>query len=359
MALLRILDSSKPQEQQEIRELDRDEILIGREKDNTLCILDPGISRHHCKIVRKPDGWEVEDLGSANGTWVNDVQVTNQMLKDGDTLRLGKTFFQYMAPPEHEQTVLMSLDRQATSLFPQPAAPPSPRPEVGTPAPSRPEVGTFPPERPTPAPPPAPPSRPAAPPPKPPVIAAPPVRPPAPPPAPASRPAIPPPPRPVGTQPARPAPRPQVRPAPMGPMTYAGFWIRFAAYIIDGFILGLIGGIIMGPTLIVAGLMLRNRPPVMFAVVGLASLLVMAIALFYQLYFVGKRGATPGKKLLGLRIIREDGISPVGYGKAFLRLIGYVVSGMILYIGFIMIAFTDKKRGLHDMMAGTYVVKNG
>jgi len=142
-------------------------------------------------------------------------------------------------------------------------------------------------------------------------------------------------------------------------MTYAGFWIRLAAYVIDSLILGLIGAVIMGPTLIVAGLMLRNRPPVMFSVVGLASLLVMAIALFYQLYFVGKKGATPGKKLMGLRIIRADGITPVGYGKAFLRLIGYIVSGMILYIGFIMIAFTDKKRGLHDMMAGTYVVKNG
>ena len=142
-------------------------------------------------------------------------------------------------------------------------------------------------------------------------------------------------------------------------MTYAGFWIRFAAYIIDGLILGLISGVIMIPTVLVSGFMLRDKPPVMFAVVGLAYVLVMAIGLFYQLYFVGKKGATPGKKLLGLKIIREDGVTPVGYGKAFLRLIGYIVSGMILYIGFIMIAFTDKKRGLHDMIAGTYVVKNG
>jgi len=88
-------------------------------------------------------------------------------------------------------------------------------------------------------------------------------------------------------------------------------------------------------------------------------LLTFAIGLFYNLYFVGTRGATPGKKILNLRIIREDGIEPVGYGKAFLRLLGYILSGMIFYIGFIMIAFTDRKRGLHDMVAGTNVIKVG
>ena len=47
----------------------------------------------------------------------------------------------------------------------------------------------------------------------------------------------------------------------------------------------------------------------------------------------------------------------LGYGAALLRLIGYLASAMILYVGFLMVAFTDRKRGLHDMIAGTVVVR--
>jgi uncharacterized RDD family membrane protein YckC len=153
-------------------------------------------------------------------------------------------------------------------------------------------------------------------------------------------------------------PRGHGRPA-AGPVTCAGFWIRFLAYLLDAIFLFLINLVIVIPALIAGFVLFRNRTGLFLAVMGLAYLLVFAVSILYYVYFVGRRGATPGKKILGLKIIREDGIEPVGYGKAFLRLLGYLCSGMILYIGFIMIAFSDRKRGLHDMMAGTTVVKTG
>jgi len=64
-----------------------------------------------------------------------------------------------------------------------------------------------------------------------------------------------------------------------------------------------------------------------------------------------------GKAILGLHVIDEQTGQPPALGKAFLRLVGYIVSSIILYIGFLMIAFQDDRKGLHDMIAGTRVVK--
>ena len=60
---------------------------------------------------------------------------------------------------------------------------------------------------------------------------------------------------------------------------------------------------------------------------------------------------------LGNEIVREDGVEPMGWGKAALRMVGYMASGFILYIGFLMALFTERNRCLHDMIAGTVVIK--
>ena len=91
---------------------------------------------------------------------------------------------------------------------------------------------------------------------------------------------------------------------------------------------------------------------------GFRVLLASAVVgLGYVLWFWANRGATPGKKMLGLKIVREDGEDPIGWGTAFMRFVGYMVSGAILYIGFLMIAFNPEKKGLHDMIAKTRVLK--
>jgi uncharacterized RDD family membrane protein YckC len=122
----------------------------------------------------------------------------------------------------------------------------------------------------------------------------------------------------------------------------------------------LILGFAMGILMIPAALLLRplryEPEKMIFAAVAVYGLLSL-LGVFYILFFWAVKGATPGKKALGLRIVREDGVDPPGWGTAILRLLGYLVDGFTLYIGFIMIGFTDRKRGLHDMIAGTTVVK--
>ena len=92
------------------------------------------------------------------------------------------------------------------------------------------------------------------------------------------------------------------------------------------------------------------------ATVGLGTLAALLGALYY-VYFWGARGSSPGKELLELRVVAEDGSSPIGLGRAGVRLLGYLLSAASLGIGFLMIAFGGE--GLHDRIAGTRVVHRG
>jgi uncharacterized RDD family membrane protein YckC len=84
--------------------------------------------------------------------------------------------------------------------------------------------------------------------------------------------------------------------------------------------------------------------------------LMAAIAIGYYTYFFGK-GQTPGMKLVEIKLIRTDGVHPVGYKKGFFRWVGMEISGMVLLLGYIWILIDKKKQGWHDKIAGTYVVK--
>ncbi len=111
----------------------------------------------------------------------------------------------------------------------------------------------------------------------------------------------------------------------------AGFGVRFVAALIDGLILGVFNYFLGG---------------LFGSVVGIA----------YYVAFWAMKGQTPGKMAMGLYVISTDG-KPLDWGKAIIRYVGYMVSAIILCIGFIMIAFDDSKRGLHDRIASTLVVK--
>jgi uncharacterized RDD family membrane protein YckC len=88
-----------------------------------------------------------------------------------------------------------------------------------------------------------------------------------------------------------------------------------------------------------------------------SALIVMASGFLYFTLFVGLRGQTPGKILFGLRIVRVNG-EEMTYGRACIRSLGWILSLLLFSVGFLMIAFTRQKQGLHDMLAGTYVVRN-
>ena len=139
-------------------------------------------------------------------------------------------------------------------------------------------------------------------------------------------------------------------------LRYAGFWIRVGAYLIDGLILGAANmaiGAAMG------GLAATPQPEpgvVMPGMMVLSWLVSLALGITYMTWFVGKFGATPGKMACGLKIVRGDG-GAVTYGRAFGRYWALALSSLTFCIGFLMVAFDDEKRGLHDRLCDTRVVR--
>ncbi len=155
------------------------------------------------------------------------------------------------------------------------------------------------------------------------------------------------------------------------PLSYAGFWLRVVAYLIDGLILGvpflfvvmvfmfLLGGF---------GLVMRRNaiePHASFALAGPMVLGIMTAILFLiilkWLYFAGmessQRQATFGKMAMSLRVTDLEG-QRLSFGHATGRFFAKIVSSLIpLGIGYIMAGFTEKKQALHDMIAGTLVVR--
>lgn len=149
------------------------------------------------------------------------------------------------------------------------------------------------------------------------------------------------------------APPPPVWDAqPRGPQDarYGGFWLRVVAYIIDAIVLAIptaILGAVLG-----AGMM---RSGDTFSLgTNLASLVIGW--LYFAFMESSERGATLGKMAVGLRVVTDQG-QRLSFANATGRYFAKFVSALILLIGFIMVAFTDRKRGLHDMIAGTLVIK--
>ena len=73
--------------------LDLDEVVVGREKGLTASVADTSVSRRHARITRRDEEFELEDLGSFNGTYIDGVPVRSCVLYDGDTVQLGQTLY--------------------------------------------------------------------------------------------------------------------------------------------------------------------------------------------------------------------------------------------------------------------------
>lgn len=146
--------------------------------------------------------------------------------------------------------------------------------------------------------------------------------------------------------------------------SYAGFWQRVIAFLIDGVI---VNAAVLAVGFVAATLLRITLNPVaggdpssaMSLVSGLSALIYVLALVLPWLYFAlmesSSRQATLGKSALGLIVTDENG-GRVSFGRATGRFFGKFVSSLILYIGFLMVAFTDKKQGLHDIMAGTLVI---
>lgn len=141
---------------------------------------------------------------------------------------------------------------------------------------------------------------------------------------------------------------------PQENMNYAGFWIRFAATMIDSVLVMLVTFPLLwwiyGP---------RYFDGSMNAVVaGPADFLVswvlpsLAVILFWR-----HRQATPGKMLFSLRVVDAESGGPLTLGQGVGRYLAYFVSTIPLCLGFVWIAFDKRKQGWHDKLAGTVVIR--
>lgn len=346
-------------------ELVDNEVHIGRELDNALRLADPSISRHHAVIRRTQDGWEVQDLQSSNGVLVNGNRVPAAVLKDGDRVTLGQIQMTFSEPAASLGTVMMPAGEpqsplgtvrmdpsemakiQGIGAAPAPAPPPPPVPVPTAPvaAPVPPPAPVMPPPAPAvaavPPPPAVPPIASARPAPVPPPPAVPPVQPPpnyaaVPPSGPGGNPA------PGFLQPYLPPVPDDARPVMGmdGQPERGAFVPRLLAYLIDisPLLLLMIVSMVIQFATMGAGIGMRSAGMAATggAVGCLLGLLQFVLGLGY-LFFVPwcwiQFGATPGKKIMKLRVVPLD--QPLGrldLGGAILRLVGYLVNGIIGFI---------------------------
>ena len=144
--------------------------------------------------------------------------------------------------------------------------------------------------------------------------------------------------------------------SPINEHSYAGFWIRVLAYLIDSVLLITVQtvlSLLINLTIGMLGIATEGDP----AINTIIWLFGAVLSISYAVFFTGYCGQTPGKMALRIKVIRTDG-SPVSYGRAALReVLGKFISSILLGIGYLMVAFDNRKQGLHDKIADTYVIK--
>lgn len=314
-------------------ELVDNEVHIGRELDNTLRISDPSISRHHAVIRRTGTSYEVQDLQSSNGVLVNGTRVQTGPIQDGDRLTLGQIQITFVDPtPAAGASPLGTMRMDASEMAKLHAT------NTGMgfrtdPVPSIKASDTLPAGVPVPT------------------LA---------------------PPPPVQPRPVAPAqPFEEVKgalfgmlppvPDPAQPTGERGdFLTRLLAHLLDAVILSLpLIAIWVISAVLIAGLV-RVMGPAVLAIGCVFSLLYFGLCIGYLVFIPWcwiKFGATPGKKIMKLRVVPED--DPTGridVGMAVLRMLGHFVNGMLASLPYLMILGSERK-GLQDIFSKTIVIK--
>ncbi|WP_185819849.1 RDD family protein [Salibacterium salarium] len=146
---------------------------------------------------------------------------------------------------------------------------------------------------------------------------------------------------------------------------FAGFWLRVAAVLIDSIVVAVPLNILSFIAIIILVFSLSGGSPNVDngtqAQIALMCFIVYLLCglitpFYYTIFHCSKWQATIGKKAVGIKVIDYNG-GKISFWKSFGRYFGYVLSGMILGIGYIMAGFTKNKEALHDMMSSTLVIK--
>ncbi|MCL6512991.1 MAG: RDD family protein [Alicyclobacillus sp.] len=166
---------------------------------------------------------------------------------------------------------------------------------------------------------------------------------------------------------------------PRGTLRYAGFWRRFAAYLIDTVILGILQFIFeMGTFAAVVAAFARQNPNFWSSFSGalasdtelqdataLAAFITLSVAwtavgiigpwIYYAVFESSPWQATLGKRALGIRVCDMEG-RRLSFGRATGRYFAKIISALVLWIGYLMAGWTKRKQALHDMIAECLVV---
>jgi uncharacterized RDD family membrane protein YckC len=179
------------------------------------------------------------------------------------------------------------------------------------------------------------------------------------------------------SSPSDPAPRPPPLPntfweppkeeaGPAPGVRFASHGVRLVAYIIDGLIVGAVYlvGLVIALAVFVATARaadfedgLSGRGAALIGVFGLLFLVGFVLNLAYFPFFWARSGQTPGMRPFGLYVVRDSDGGRISMGQAILRLIGMWVAALPVYIGFFWVFIDARRRGWHDLIAGTVVVE--
>jgi uncharacterized RDD family membrane protein YckC len=143
------------------------------------------------------------------------------------------------------------------------------------------------------------------------------------------------------------APEPEAGPAPG--VAFASPGARLVGYIVDILIQGVLF-VVLAVVTIVLGV-------AFFPLAILSAFAIVALAVGYFPYFWATTGQTPGMAMMKIKVVRDTDGGPITWGPAILRLIGFWVSSLVFYIGFIWIFIDKRRRGWMDLIAGTVVVE--
>lgn len=150
----------------------------------------------------------------------------------------------------------------------------------------------------------------------------------------------------------------------IAPGPYGGFWIRLVAYMIDGLVISAVAAVIVAifaAFAVLTGIEHDSEEHSLEIVLGVILMVLVLIVinwLYEALMTSSPRGATLGKMAIGVRIVRVDG-AQLSFGRATARhFLKVMITPLVpLAIGYLMAAFTARKRALHDVLADTLVVK--
>jgi uncharacterized RDD family membrane protein YckC len=145
---------------------------------------------------------------------------------------------------------------------------------------------------------------------------------------------------------------------------FAPFGPRLIAYVIDAVIIGVVVTAVVLLAIAVgfaSGELVPGQVPSGrgWGALLVGIVVVAFLGLSYFPWFWTRGGATPGMKMFDLRVVRDDDGGPIGLGTAIVRMIGMWASSAVMYVGFIWVFVDKRRRGWHDLIAGTVVVKRG